>query len=118
MPDAPTAVFLINLVQDVNVLRPLVYMAARDFGMDSLLLVSAKLAGRDLFGIWRSELELICRDTGARLEVFGDDWEAQRHLTSHGVIFAGSESHLHNHVTTHSDSCYSAPGYLPVAVRP
>jgi hypothetical protein len=117
MPDAPTAVFLINLVQDVNVLRPLVYMAARDFGMDSLLLVSAKLAGRDLFGIWRSELELICRDTGARLEVFGDDWEAQRHLTSHGVIFAGSESHLHNHVTTHSVFLHAPPGYLRVTLQ-
>jgi len=117
MSNAPTAVFLINLVQDVNVLRPLVYMAARDFGMDSLLLVSAKLAGRDLFGIWRSELDLICRETGARLEVFADDWEAQRHLTSHGVIFAGSESHLHNHVTTHSVFLHAPPGYLRVTLQ-
>jgi glycosyltransferase involved in cell wall biosynthesis len=117
MPAAPTAVFLINLVQDVNILRPLVYMAARDFGFDSLLLVSTKLAGRDLFGIWQSELDLICRETGARLEVFADDWEAQRHLTSHGVIFAASESHLHNHVTTHSIFLHSPPGYLRVTLQ-
>jgi hypothetical protein len=35
-----TAVFLINLVQDVNIVRPLVFMATRDFGLNALLLVS------------------------------------------------------------------------------
>src|SRR6185437_2196447 len=87
----PTAIFLVNLVQDVNVLRPLVFMAARDFEMDCLLLVSTKFTGRDLFGIWRSELEQICEQTGARIEFFGDDWEAHQHLVGQGVIFAASE---------------------------
>ena len=101
MTGQKVAVFLINLVQDVNVVRPLIFMAARDFRMEVLLLVSRKFTGRDLFGIWQSELEDICQKTGARLELFGDDWEAHRQLDSGGVIFAASESHLHNHVTIH-----------------
>jgi glycosyltransferase involved in cell wall biosynthesis len=117
MLTAPSAVFLVNLVQDVNILRPLIYMAARDFGLDSLLLVSAKFSGRDLFGIWRSELDQICRETGARVEVFADDWEAHQHLTSHGVIFAASESHLNNHATTHSIFLHAPHGYLRVTLQ-
>jgi glycosyltransferase involved in cell wall biosynthesis len=113
----PTAVFLINLVQDVNILRPLVFMAARDFRLDCLLLVSAKLTGRDLFGIWRAELEELCSATGSRLVYFEDDRAAAKELDSHGVIFAGSESHLHNHVTTHSVFRYAPPGYLRVTLQ-
>lgn len=113
----PTAVFLINLVQDVNVLRPLVFMGARDFGMDCLLLVSAKFTGRDLFGIWRSELDQISKETGARVEFFADDWEAHRHLRGQGVIFAASESHLHNHVTSHSVFRHAPRSFLRVTLQ-
>jgi glycosyltransferase involved in cell wall biosynthesis len=112
-----TAVFLINLVQDVNIVRPLVFMATRDFGLDALLLVSTKFAGRDLFGIWQEELDGICEQTGARLEFFGDDWEAHRTLTGEGLIFAASESHLQNHVTTHSVFLHAPPGYLRVTLQ-
>jgi glycosyltransferase involved in cell wall biosynthesis len=98
-----TAVFLINLVQDVNILRPLVFMAARDFGFHPMLLVSAKFTGRDLFGIWQHELEQIAAETGAVLNFFSSDWEANNLLENRqGLIFAASESHLPNHVTTHS----------------
>jgi hypothetical protein len=117
MSNARQAVFLLNLVQDVNILRPLVFMAARDFGMPSLLLVSNKLTGRDLFGIWQTELEQLCAETGAKLEFFADDWEAHRHLVGEGVIFAASESHLYNHVTTHAVFLHSPPGYLRVTLQ-
>ena len=117
MPAAKTAAFLINLVQDVNILRPLIFMASRDFGMDTLLLVSRKFTARDLFGIWQSELEDICEETGARLELFGDDWEAHRQLKGEGVIFAASESHLHNHVTTHSVFRHAPHGFVRVTLQ-
>lgn len=96
------AVFLINLVQDVNILRPLIFMASRDFGLRTLILASTKFCGRDIFGIWRSELDDISSETGAKIEYFNNDWEAYQFLTGEGLIFAASESHLQNHVTTHS----------------
>ncbi|HET6943437.1 MAG TPA: hypothetical protein VFH89_14885, partial [Sphingomicrobium sp.] len=111
------AVFLINLVQDVNILRPLVFMAARDFGHRALFLVSTKFSGRDLFGIWQAELEDICFQTGAEIQFYSDDWEAHRHLVGEGLIFAASESHLHNHVTTHSVFLHAPPSYLKVTLQ-
>ena len=112
-----TAVFLINLVQDVNIVRPLVFMATRDFGLSALFLVSTKFSGRDLFDIWGSELRDICEQTGAGLEYFADDWEAHRHLHGEGLIFAASESHLHNHVTTHSIFLHAPATYLKVTLQ-
>jgi len=112
-----TAVFLINLVQDVNILRPLVFMATRDFGLDAMLLVSTKFSGRDLFGIWQAELYEICSQTGAKLEFFSNDWEAHQHLTGEGLIFAASESHLPNHETTHSVFLHAPPSYLRVTLQ-
>lgn len=112
-----SAIFLVNLVQDVSVLRPLVYMASRDFGMNCLLLISTKFTGRDLFGIWRNELAQIAEETGAHLEYFENDWEARQHLVGQGVIFAASESHLHNHVTTHSVFRYAPREFLRVTLQ-
>src|SRR4051794_4784977 len=86
MQQSRKAIFLINLVQDVNILRPLVFMATRDFGLRALLLVSAKFSGRDLFGIWHRELEQICAETGATLQFFSSDWEAQAALIGEGMI--------------------------------
>ncbi len=117
MPNAPTAVFVANLVQDVNILRPLVFMASRDFGLNCSILASNKLAGRDLFGIWRAELDQISAQSGASLKFFDDDWEAHQHLVGHGVIFAASESHLHNHLTTHSVFRHAPPGFLRVTLQ-
>ena len=111
------AVFLINLVQDVNIVRPLVFMATRDFGLNALLLVSTKFSGRDLFDIWQSELREICEQTGARIEYFDNDWEAHRRLDGEGLIFAASESHLNNHVTTHSIFLHAPATYLKVTLQ-
>jgi glycosyltransferase involved in cell wall biosynthesis len=117
MSSTRTAIFLINLVQDVNVLRPIVFMATRDFGFRGLLLVSSKLTGRDLFGIWQNEIEALCHEVGADLEWFSNDWEAHRHLTGEGLIFAASESHLVNHVTTHSVFRHAPSGFIRVTLQ-
>lgn len=108
---------MIDLVQDVNILRPLVFMATRDFGFDALLLVSAKFAARDVQGTWRDEIERICTDTGARAEVFESGVDAQRHLDGQGLLFTASESHLQNHSTTHELLRHGPPSYLRVTLQ-
>jgi glycosyltransferase involved in cell wall biosynthesis len=112
-----SAVFVIDLVQDVNILRPLVFMATRDFGFEALLLVSGKFAARDVLGIWRSELEQMCGETGARLELFETGLDANRHLNGQGLLFTASESHLRNHSTTHDLLRHVPPTYLRVALQ-
>jgi hypothetical protein len=112
-----SAVFAIDLVQDVNILRPLIFMATRDFSFEALLLVSEKFAARDVLGIWRNELEQICADTGARLELFGSDLDVHRHLTGQGLLFTASESHLQNHATTHNLLRHAPPSFLRVTLQ-
>ncbi len=112
-----TAIFLINLVQDVNILRPLVFMATRDFGFRGLLLVSTKFSGRDLFGIWQGELEQICTETGAELRFFENDWDAHQAFQGEGIIFSASETHLPNHATTHDIFRHAPASFLKVTLQ-
>ncbi|MDQ3144322.1 MAG: glycosyltransferase, partial [Pseudomonadota bacterium] len=113
----PQAIFLLNLVQDVNILRPLVIMAARDFGFKPVLLVSSKFIGRDLYGIWQSEIEQLCAEIGAESFIYANDLEAHRHLTGTGIIFAGSESNLPAHAQTHDVFRHAPPTYLKVTLQ-
>jgi len=117
MARAPSAVFLIHLVQDVNILRPLIFMAAGDFQFDTLLLLSSKFSARDNLGIWCDELDEISSAVGARIEHFDDDWEAHGHLNGHGLLFSASESHLQNHATTHDIFRHAPPSYLRVTLQ-
>src|SRR3954451_15352481 len=117
MPPGPSAIFLVNLVQDVGILRPLIFMATREFGFDTLLLVSTKFNARDAFGIWRSEVDQICAQTGARMEFFASDWEAHRHLVGHGLLFAASESNLPQHAITHNIFRHAPPGFLKITLQ-
>lgn len=113
----PRAIFLLNLVQDVNILRPLMVMAARDFDFAPLLLVSSKFIGRDLFGIWQSEIAQICGEIGAESAIYNDHFEAHRHLSGSGIIFAGSESGLSAHSATHDVFRHAPASFLKVTLQ-
>lgn len=113
----PSAIFLVDLVQDVAIVRPLVFMAARDFQFDTLLLVANKFAARDTTGIWRNELEEIRSQSSARIEFFADDYEAHRHLIGHGLLFAASESDLREHRTTHEIFRHAPASFVKVTLQ-
>jgi glycosyltransferase involved in cell wall biosynthesis len=111
------AIFLLNLVQDANVLRPLVFMAARDFGFRVVILVSPKFGVRDMFGIWQAELDALREQLGVEVHYYRNEWEAFRHLSGTGVIFAGSESSLREHDFTHAVFRYAPAGFLRVTLQ-
>lgn len=113
----PRAIFLLNLLQDVNILRPLIFMARQTFGYEPVLLVSSQFYGRDRLGIWQNEIEEICAANEAQHHVYSSDYEASKHLVGCGIIFAGSESHLSAHITTHSVFRAAPPGFLRVTVQ-
>lgn len=119
MFEKKTAVFLVNLVQDLNVLRPLMIMASRDFGFGVLVLVSSKFEVRDVFGIWRDELDQLRGLTSAEVEIFETAWEAFGHLekVGSGIIFAGSESNLPGHNVTHEIFRVAPPTFLKVTLQ-
>jgi len=94
------AVFVFNLLQDVNILRPLVYLA-RHLGLSPRLLVMGAFDGRDTSGMWRKEIEGIAQETGASTRRLGHASEAVEVLRGGGIVFAGSESSLAAHRPSH-----------------
>jgi hypothetical protein len=113
----PTAVFVFNLVQDVNILRPIAVIASRDFGFETQFLISSKFSPRDLTGVWIRELEELASWIGASTTIFDSECEAFCALDSHGVIFAASETHLPNHGTVHEVFRSCPASYLKVTVQ-
>jgi hypothetical protein len=111
-------IFLVNLLQDVSIIRPLVYMAARDMGGNTLLLVTSAFRKRDQEGVWQRELDEIGADTGAGISFYEHDLEALRLLTGKsGVLVAASESHLSAHKLVHDVFRLAPPTFLRVTLQ-
>lgn len=104
--------FIINLLQDVNVIRPLAYLVARDLGMPVSFLLSHKFLERDASGVWRQELQEMGDKLGATSVLFHDSFEALQYLNrKKGFLVAGSESNLSAHDIVH-DVLRVAPSTL------
>jgi hypothetical protein len=96
------AIFLINLLQDINICRPLVFMTSLDLCLDTAFLVSNKFIKRDTSGSWQKELDQISITTGTPLHYYDNEYEALRFLQEKaGVLVASSESELSAHSPTH-----------------
>jgi hypothetical protein len=112
------AVFLINLLQDVNVLRPLIHMAARDLGLRVDLLVSHVFSQRDIQGQWRAELAEISRDALAPIRHYASPWEAFALLQGKaGVLVSASESNLSTHRHTHDVFRIAPPDFVRITLQ-
>lgn len=111
-------VFVINLLQDINIIRPLAYMAARDLERRTLFLVSGAFRKRDKSGIWQQELAEIARDTQGEIADFGHEFEALRALRDKtGVLIAASESHLNAHKPVHDLFRVAPSRFLKVTLQ-
>ena len=112
------AVFLVNLLQDVNVLRPLVFMAAMDLRLSVLVLVTPLFRNRDASGTWQQELEQIAAESGAMLVYYSDELEVHALLAGkRGVMVAGSESSLSAHKPVHELLRATSPGFLRITLQ-
>ncbi|HNI06701.1 MAG TPA: glycosyltransferase [Thiobacillaceae bacterium] len=112
------AVFLVNLLQDVNVLRPLIFMAVRELHSPVLILVTIAFRKRDKSGVWQRELAEIVAETGADISFFENDHEALHHLSGKtGVLVAASESHLSAHKPIHDLFLLAPRGFLRVTLQ-
>jgi hypothetical protein len=110
--------FLINLVQDVNVLRSLVYLTARETAARIGLLVSDAFIKRDRQRIWQREVANIAGDTGASVHLYGSPAEAHALLAGgRGIIFTASESNLPAHVETSGVFRIAPLSYIRVTLQ-
>jgi hypothetical protein len=113
-----SVVFLLNLVQDVNILRPLVYLTRRETGARVRLLVSDAFIKRDRHKIWQREVAVLARATDASLHLYGSPAEAHAVLAGgSGMIFAASESNLPAHHETSGVFQVAPRSYLRVTLQ-
>ena len=116
--DGRSVFFLFNLVQDVNILRPLVYLTARETRAGIGLLVSDAFIKRDRQKVWQKEVAALAADTGASLHLYGSAAEAFAVLAGGGgIILAGSESNLPAHHETSGVFRIAPPSYLRVTLQ-
>lgn len=96
-------VFMLNLLQDVNIVRPLAYLAARQMDVVVAFLVSDRFRIRDKQGVWAIEIERIAAEIGAEIAVYDSEYAAFQWLQNrHGALIAASESNLSAHHEVHN----------------
>ena len=94
--------FILNLLQDVNILRPLIYISARDLRIETTLLITPGFSKRDKSGTWASEINEICLGSGATMLSFASAFDAFRAFSNAtGLLVAASESNLQPHKDVH-----------------
>lgn len=110
--------FIINLVQDVNIVRGLVYLTARETDASIGFLVSEAFLKRDRQKIWQRELASMAADTNASMHLFGSVAEAYGVIRGgNGIIFAASESNLTAHRETSEIFQAAPPAYLRITLQ-
>lgn len=111
-------VFLLNLLQDVNIIRPLAYLAAREFDGGIAYLASAGFLERDSLRLWQRELGQIAAETGGSLHIYSSPLDALAVLQDrHGILIAASESTLSTHANTHNVFRIAPSGFLKVTLQ-
>lgn len=118
-PGAGKAVFfIINLLQDVNIVRGLVYLTARETDAQIGFLVTQAFIKRDRQKIWQREVAALAAATGAAMFLYGEVAEALAPLAGRsGIIFAAAESNLTAHREV-SEVFQGAPaGYLRITLQ-
>ena len=111
-------VFLLNLMQDVNMVRPLAYLAARDLDVSIAFLVTAKFLERDILRIWQKEVAEIASDLNASVHIYESALDAVAILQGkHGIVISASESNLPAHTETHDVLRAAPPGFLKITLQ-
>jgi hypothetical protein len=110
--------FIINLVQDVNIVRGLVYLVARETDAVIGFLVTEQFIKRDRQKIWQREVARLAVATGGSIYLYGTPEEAHAALTGGGgIIFAAAESNLTAHREVSEVFRSAPPGYLRVTLQ-
>lgn len=95
--------FLVDLVQDVGVVTPLIRLLRRRACVRVGVLVTATFYRRDVTTIWQEVLERTCAEDGAQLHLVQSEWDVVECLRRRrGFLVSPSESSLVAHGFAHS----------------
>ncbi len=114
----PCVILLVNLLQDVNILRPLAYIAGRDLGLETRFLLTRDFVKRDRGGRWQLEIAGIGQAIGASITVAENEGHALQILQGlAGVIVAASESNLSGHRIVHDIFRLKPPSFVAITLQ-
>jgi glycosyltransferase involved in cell wall biosynthesis len=114
----PQAAFLFDLIQDINVLRPIIQVLAAETQLELLFLISHKLVRRDRTRVWIAELDELASLTGARSARFESPLEAFQLLQDgSGLIFSASETNLVAHEINHDVFLAAPNSYVRITIQ-
>lgn len=98
-----TAVFVINLIQDINILRPVILLAAKKIRWPVIILVTENFNRKDKEKLWLGELKEIYKLTGSSIYFYSSKLTALSILRKRqGLVFSASESSLRAHSNVYS----------------
>lgn len=110
--------FVINLLQDVNIVRGVAYLAAREAACEIAFLVSQGFFKRDTSGVWQRELGIMADDLQAGIYLYENAEQAAAALAGReGMIFAASESSLPAHGEVATVFQAASADYLRVTLQ-
>lgn len=114
-----TCVFLIfDLLQDVNILWPIAQLVAKETPYRLGFLISDKFVERDTQGRWAKELQQLASSTHAESFRVANELEAYEVLAGKGgIIFAGAESNLGAHATSHRIFQSAPPSFVKATLQ-
>lgn len=116
--ERPCLFLILDLLQDVNILWPVACLAAEETDYRIGLLVSGRFIKRDSNRIWEKEIEELARTTRASVHIIDSEFDAYQILQGkRGAIFAGSESNLGAHATSHNIFRTAPPSFLRVTLQ-
>ena len=111
-------VFVINLLQDVNIVRPLAMLAASKMDASIAFLVSDRFHIRDKQKIWGAEIDQMADEISAEVMVYDGVESAFQWLSlRHGALIAASESNLSAHYEVHNVFRIAPAGFVTVTLQ-
>ena len=111
-------VFIVDLVQDVAIVAPIMRLAARIRNAPVVVFASEAFGKRDTGGTWAEELSALAQETGASVVRFTDLSDLLPILQRfNGVLFAPSESRLPAHERVNAVVRSARPNFRTIAVQ-
>jgi hypothetical protein len=112
------AVFLVDLNQDVAAFRHVAHFFRRESSLAILFLVSDNFRKRDALGVWRQEVQEICRELAGEWIDVDSVGDVIRSLTGKaGLLLSASESALTAHAFNHAAFLAAPDSFVRVTLQ-
>jgi hypothetical protein len=111
-------IFVIDHVQDVNILRPIISFARTLPGTEVSVLTSARFYNFDATGLWASEIKVLCESLRVPIATFATEFEAVVFLQGQrGILISSSDSTARNHIIAHNLLLSAPSGFVTAVVQ-